>query len=229
MQPPAATGTQKRPTGGNHEKQGHKVYVQGNMPAGYQASQIKPVFEAALPVLLEGVPRLDAANPNARLNDGEWKLLKLRIWAWCHFMAMHAENLGDFLDRDERVVVANVLRREVPKQPLDKLVERKPWETTLGEAMANGRSIGYSSILLGAEHVEWFAQVLAPPRRGHPVQEPGVDVSSRYTVTPDYLRRLQAVVERTPLVVAPLGLTQTTANATRVRHAHSIGTGQFDG
>ena len=56
---------------------------------------------------------------------GSGQTLKLRIWAWGHFMLEHVPNLGDFMDRDERSVVAKILDEKVALQPLDDGKERK--------------------------------------------------------------------------------------------------------
>ena len=156
---------------------------------------------------------------------GSGQTLKLRIWAWGHFMLEHVPNLGDFMDRDERSVVAKILDEKVALQPLDDGKERK-WtvraihrhvavcsrlivlpstfgicaQSSLHQAFETGRNIGYKSIMLGEEHQVAFANVVEGNDRGHPVQRAGMDVPARINVGPDFLRRLHAVVSANPLV-----------------------------
>jgi len=203
----AQSGKERKPSGGDHVKLGHKVYPKARANPGYQASQLATILEGVKSVLLEGIARNDAGYPDLRLTDDMWKTLKIRLWALAHLMGEFFPNVGDFLDAAERKQFATFLDAEAAKQPLFskalRTIERK-WDGTNGVLVGfweNAREQGLKGILLDAHHTNLFCNVLD---RGHPVRKAGEDEPSSVRVGPDYIDRLtQTLLSSSPLLASP--------------------------
>jgi len=160
--------------------------------AGYQASHLAPVLLGVANILLEGIARCDVANPDLRLNDAMWKVLKMRLWVLAHLLSYYFPNVGDFLDASERRQFVLFLEAKTAKQPLNirnHIETERDWDDTLRHCWENAREQGLKGVLLAPHHASLFSNVLD---RGHSIQKPGEDQGASIRVGPSYIDRLQA-------------------------------------